>query len=353
MNKKLIITLTVIVSALVIIVLYQVFKSDKPLKDNAAKNKNSKQYSGLIIKTSVIEAELSVSGSLLAGEQVELRNEVGGRIVRLYLPEGKFVKKGTLLVKLFDDDLQAQLRKMKAQLDLQQQLCARQEELVKVNGISRNDLEQTQYQVKALQADIAAIEAQISKTEILAPFDGVIGLRHISAGAFIQASTLLAVIRSQQELKLDFSVPEKYGARITSGMKVQFTLSENTDTYNATIIADERDIDAGTRNLRVRAIVNDKSSKLIPGAYASVKISLGTNDSALMVPTQSIIPTANGKNLIICKNGKAHFVPVQTGVRQSDSIEILSGITIGDTVLTSGMMFLKEGDPVKLTITKN
>lgn len=330
-----------------------VFQPGSQQKSQNPKSKDSKQYSAIITKTSAIEKEITVSGSLLAGEEVELRNEVSGRIVSLYLPEGKFVKKGTLLVKLFDEDMQAQLRKLKAQLELQEQICIRQEELLKVNGISRNEFEQTQFQVKAIRADIAAIEAQIRKTEILAPFDGIIGLRHISPGAFIQASTLLATIRSQNNLKLDFSIPEKYAPTITAGMKVTFSLSEKADEYSATIIASEKDIDAGTRNLKVRAMVDRNSPELVPGAFASVKIALGRNDSALMVPTQSIIPTASGKNLIACKNGKIHFLPVQTGVRQTSSIEILSGISPGDTVLTSGMMFLKEGDQVKLIISKD
>jgi len=314
--------------------------------DRYSKDDSIKKVNGFVVKPSLLIDEIAVSGSLLAFEEVELKNEVAGRVVKIHLPEGKFVRKGTLLVKLFDDDLQAGLRKFKSQLDIQNQIHQRQSELLKVNGISQNDYEATGLQVNSLQADIEEQKAQIRKTEILAPFDGVIGLRNISVGAIVSSSTLVATIRSENNLKLDFNIPEKYSPVIRNGMKVQFTLSGSDKKYDATILATERGISEDTRNLKVRAVVNSKSDDLIPGAFSNVILRLSENKVALVIPTQAVIPQEKDKQVIIAQNGKAHFVSVKTGIRNASGIEITQGIQPGDTIITNGILFLKEGSPL-------
>ncbi len=284
-----------------------------------------------------------VSGSLLAYEEVDLKNEVAGRVVEINLPEGQSVKKGTLLVKLFDDDLQAGLRKLQIQLAIQEKIYERQAELVKVNGISQNDYEQTGLQLNSLRADIEIQKVLIRKTMVLAPFDGVIGLRNISIGAQVTPSTLLATIRSEDRLKLDFSVPEKYGSEIKPGMKINFTLSNNSKQYEATVMGTEEGIEAATRNLKVRAVVENKSEHLLPGAFADVFLKLRENNDALMIPTQAIIPAEQSKSVIMVRKGKAHFVTVKTGTREASTIEITEGLQPGDTIVTTGILFLKEG----------
>jgi membrane fusion protein, multidrug efflux system len=317
----------------------------KPNNDrkHSSKEKAAKKVSAFVVKPSLLINEISVSGSLQAFEEVELKNEVAGRIVKINLPEGKYVKKGTLLVKIFDDDLQAGLKKLQSQLAIQRQIYKRQGELLKVDGISQNDYEATGLQVNSLIADIEEQKAQIRKTEILAPFDGVIGLRNISAGAVVSSSTLVATIRSENNLKLDFYVPEKYGSEINNGMKVLFTVSGDNKQYDATVIATEKGISSDTRNLKVRAVVNTKGKDLIPGSFADVMLKLGINKSALMIPTQAIIPQENNKSIIIAKNGEAHFINIKTGIRRASAIEVTEGIQSGDTIITNGVLFLKEG----------
>jgi len=318
-------------------------KSNDKGKNPDSKEKAIKKVSAYIVKPSLLVDEISVIGTLLAYEEVELKNEVAGRVVRINLPEGKFVRKGTLLVKLFDDDLQSTLKKLESQLAIQQQIYKRQSELLKVNGISQNDYEQTSLQVNSLKADIDVQKTLIRKTVVLAPFDGVIGLRNISIGAIVTSSTLLSTIRSENKIKLDFSVPQKYGSLIKTGMKVLFTMSNNETQYDATVIATEQSIDATTRNLKVRALVNSKSKDLLPGAFTTVQLKLSENASALMIPTQALIPQEQNKSVIVARSGKAHFITVETGIRQSSNIEIYDGIQSGDTIITSGLLFLKEG----------
>lgn len=321
-------------------------------RDKGMRDRTPAKVDAYIVTPSLLINEISVSGSLLAYDEVELKNEVAGRVVFINLPEGKPVKKGTLLVKLFDDDLQAGLKKLQIQLAIQEQIHERQSELLKVNGISQNDYDQTGLQLNSLRADIEVQKVLIRKTEVLAPFDGIIGLRNISVGAQVTPSTLLATIRTEDKLKMDFSVPEKYSSAIRPGMKIEFTMSNDDQTYEATVFATEQGIDVATRNLKVRALVESRSPRLIPGAFTDVNLQLNENKDALLIPTQAIIPSEQTKSVIVARNGKAHFTLVKTGVRKASAIEITEGLQAGDTIVTTGILFLKEGSKLSYSSVK-
>lgn len=341
--KKPSVWMIVMIVLVIVIALWFIVKPGKKTENNIRSERPQAKVDAIVVKPTLLVEEISVSGSLLAFDEVELKNEVAGRVVQINLPEGKFVKEGTLLVKLFDDDLQANLKKFQTQLAIQEKIHLRQTELLNVNGISQNEYEQTGLQLNALRADIEVQKALIRKTEVLAPFDGIIGLRRISVGAEVTPSTLLATIRSNNKLKLDFSVPEKYSPEIKQGMHVKFTMYNEDKAYDATVIATEQGIDANTRNLRVRAIVDSQSGHLLPGAYANVILQLSINPQALMVPSKAIIPREQYKNIIVAKDGNAHIVTVKTGIRNASGVEITEGVQPGDTVITSGIQFLKEG----------
>jgi membrane fusion protein, multidrug efflux system len=333
----------VIVLLIIIITWFVINKSKSTEHNPLSKTKMTIKVDGLLVTPTSLINEISVSGSLLGFEEVELKNEIAGRVVKINLPEGQFVKKETLLVKLFDDDIQANLKKLQAQLSILEQLCKRQAELLKVNGISQNEYDQSILQMNSIKADIEVQKVLLRKTEILAPFDGVIGLKKISVGAVIEPSTKLATIRRTEKLKLDFSVPEKYSPEIKQGMKVKFTLYDEAHFYDAIVIATEHGIDEDTRSLKVRALVTSPSDQLIPGAFTNVFLSFGENKNAIMIPSEAIIPREQDKSVIVAKNGKAHVVLVKTGVRKATQVEIIEGIQQGDTVITSGILFLKEG----------
>lgn len=342
-------TLWIAVIMVLIVAFFLRMNFTKPTENDNKRNgkeKAQKKVDAFVVKPSLLVNEISVTGSLLAYDEVELKNEVAGRVVKVNLPEGQFVKKGTQLVKLFDDELQSVLRKLQSQLAIQQQIYNRQSELMKVKGISQNDYEQTGLQLNTIKADIEVQKTLIRKTEVLAPFDGVIGLRNISEGAIITPATLLSTIRTANKIKLDFNVPEKYSSSIKTGMKVKFTMYNTEKEYDATVIASEQGIEVATRNLKVRAIVNSQSKELLPGAFSNVLLKLGENKNALLIPTQAIIPDEQDKSIIVARNGKALFVKVKTGIRNAANIEITQGIQIGDTIITSGLQFLKEGGKI-------
>ena len=319
-------------------------------KEKAIKKvSKSMQLEGFVAKSTVLDMNISVSGTLKSFEETVLMPEISGRIVEIKIQEGKAVKKGSLLIKLYDGDLQAQLKKLQAQLKIAEQTLKRQGDLMKVNGISQIDFDQTTLQVNSINADIDVLKVQIRKTEILAPYDGTIGLRNVSLGAQVSPATALTTIRAVEQLKLDFSVPEKYSKEAGIGKKIKFTVQGDDTKYNASVLATEEGIEATTRNLKVRAVVLGKTKALVPGKFANVELTLGENKNAIMIPTQAIIPQEKDKKVIITKDGKAKMISVKTGIRKEANIEIISGIEEGDTVITTGLLFVKSGDAVKIS----
>ncbi len=300
-----------------------------------------------------MDQTISISGTLKPFEETVMMPEVAGRVVDIHLSEGGFAKKGTLLVKLFDGDLQAQLKKSEAQLQLEEQTEKRQSELMKVNGISQLDLDQTILQINSTRADIEVLQVLINKTEVRAPFDGTIGLRSISVGAQVTPSTALATIRDVKHLKLDFSVSEQYGSIIKPGFKIKFTVQGDDKKYDATVMATEQGIESDTRALNGRAIVDGNNTSLIPGQSVHVELRLDQYKEALLVPTEAVIPQARTKQLIVAKKGKASFVTIVTGVRNSSSVQVISGLNPGDTVVTTGILFLKPNAPLKFSKVKS
>jgi membrane fusion protein (multidrug efflux system) len=308
---------------------------------------------GIMARVTPVNQTITISGTLIPFQETTLMPEVVGRVININLPEGSYVKAGTLLVKLFDGDLQAQLNKYQTQLEIAGATLKRQAELLKVNGISQSDYDQTQLQVASIKNDIELTKALIRKTEVVAPFDGIIGLKNISVGAQVSPSTPLAVIREQDKLKLDFSVPEKYSRTVKMGSRVKFTVPGNDTKFDAVVMATEQGIESTTRNLRARAIVSGNMTSLIPGAFANVELTLGEDQKAIMVPTQCIIPQERNKSVILVKNGKAKFTRVTTGMRQASGIEITQGISEGDTIVATGIMFIKPGAPIRLSRLQN
>jgi membrane fusion protein, multidrug efflux system len=302
---------------------------------------------GLVVGTTPLESNITASGTLLPLEQTELHTEVSGRITSLNLPEGKRVAAGTLLVKLFDEDLQTQLRKLEVQLGISRTTEQRLKSLLDVQGTSQQEYDLAVLQTRNIEAEMELLRVRIRQTELRAPYSGTIGLRQISPGAYVTPATPLATIRDDRQLRLDFSVPEKYGILLKMGQKVQFTIDGSQRKYTATIQASEQSVAADTRDLSMRAIVDGHPSELVPGRFAEVELSLATRQQAILVPTECVIPQAREKKIVVARNGKAQFTTVTTGVRQSGKIEVLSGLTVGDTVVTAGMLFLKPDSEFK------
>lgn len=282
-------------------------------------------------------------------EETEIHPEVSGKVTYLSIREGAHVKKGTLLARLFDGDLQAQLQKLKVQLQVAQKTKERQEELLKIGGISQQDYDLSALDVSSIKADIQVMQASIDKTIIRAPFDGKIGFKNISIGAFITPSTIITTIRQDSRLKLEFSVPEKYTPTVQLNNVIYFTTEASPKKYEAKIYATESGITQENRSLKVHAVVENTDKNITAGSFAKVAFDMGDNNDAIMIPTQAIIPEARDKKVIVFNGGIADFKVVTTGTRDSARVEILSGLSIGDTVITTGLLSIKPGSEIKLS----
>lgn len=323
-------------------------------KENKAAANNSRangpvMVDAFLVTPQNISDKLEVPGSLLPYEETQIRAEVGGRIVQLNIREGEPVSKGAILVKLFDKDLQAQLRKLEVQLQIRIKTEERNKELLSINGISQQDYDLATLDVENIKADIEATQIAISKTEIRAPYSGTLGLRNISMGSYISPTEIITTLRQVDQLKLEFSVPEKYAKEIAKGYKVKFSVDGGDEQHIATVIATENSVDQNTRTLKIRAVVSENSAELVPGVFAKINLQMGKDNKALLVPTQALIPSARNKQVIVLRGDSVRFAVVETGIRDSAYVQVLKGLVKGDTVITTGLMAIRPKSIVRVT----
>lgn len=304
--------------------------------------------SGYVVTPQMLSQNIEVPGSLAAFEEVELHPEVSGRVVAVYFKEGNNVSQGQMLLKIYDGDLQAQLQKLRVQLKTAQTTADRYAALLKINGVSQQEYDIQMLSVNTIKADINIIQTSIGKTSLRAPFSGKIGITTITKGAYVTPASLIATLRKVSQLKIDFTVPELYGAKMKKGMPVRFTIDGNSNVYTASISATENIIAEENRSLRIMANVLKPDAQLLAGAFVKVKVPLGENNQALMVPSQAVIPDARNKKVITVRNGAASFEVVTLGTRDSAKVEITSGLKAGDTILVTGLLTIKPGSKVKV-----
>lgn len=323
-------------------------KKDEPAAAAGARGPARPVLSDAIItKTSKLDQIIEASGTLQSNEEVQLQPEISGRITNIYFKEGATVSKGTVLIKLFDGDIKAQLQKLQLQQELSKTTLKRQENLLKINGISQQDVDVTANQVSAYGADIEYNRVQLQKTEIRAPFSGTIGFRNVSEGAIVSPTTVMTTLQQLDPLKIDFAIPEKYRNAIKKDDVVTFKVAGDPKEYRGNIYAIDPKIDLATRTVKIRAILPNQDRKLFPGSFVKTNISLKDIPNAIMIPTQAVIPGTRDKRVIVADSGKAKFVIVETGIRDKDNIQIVSGLNTGDTVIISGIQQLKPGSVIK------
>jgi membrane fusion protein (multidrug efflux system) len=321
--------------------------ADGDIKNTAAP-KTSTSVKVYVVKNENLENKINVIGTLIPNEEVLLNAEIAGKITQIYFQEGMSVSKGQKLVQLNDNELQAQLKRLIVQKELLEQRRKRDEQLRKQDGISEQDLETLYADIRTKEAEIEVTKAQIAKMQLLAPFSGVIGLRNVSEGAFVNTNTAIATLTDQSLLKVDFSIPEKYGNRVAQGTQIQFVVAENPTIYTATVKAVEPKIDAATRTLKIRAVCNNTKNELLAGAYTNITIFLETIKNTYLIPTQALIPEMEAKKVYQVKDGKAVAVKVEIGARTEEKIQILSGLNLGDSVIYSGILQIKPNGAVKI-----
>lgn len=308
---------------------------------------------GVIVKTQGFSNSLSVTGSIEASEQIEIRSEVSGVISGLYFKEGSQVKKGQVLLKINDVELQAQLSQALTREKLATETERRAEQLLQKEAISKEEYDVALADRKALEAATQLIRAQISKTRVIAPFSGKIGLRTISEGGYVTPTTVIANLISTDPVKILFSVPEKYAQQMRTGTEIQFTMSGSSNKNTARVYAIEPGINASTRTLQIAATAPNPRGEFLPGSFSKIDMPLSIIENAILIPTEAVIPIEAGKKVFISRNGKATEVLIETSTRTDKDILVTSGLHVGDTLLTTGIMALKPDSPVKVKISAN
>jgi membrane fusion protein, multidrug efflux system len=301
----------------------------------------------VIAQESAANQTIFANGTIVPNEEVELKSEVSGRLIKLTIREGSFIQKGQLIAKLKDDDLKAQLKKLELEEALAKQIEARQKKLLDISAISKEEYEISANKVSTLNADKELLKVQLERTELRSPFSGKIGFKTISEGAYITPATIIATLVQTNPVKIDFTIPEKYAQMVHLGQSVTFLRDGSTTTYSAKVMAIDPKINENLRTLTVRAVTSNPSGALLPGMFVKVNLNLGTERS-IMIPTFTVVPVLAGKIVYVKKNGQAKATPIKTGLRTESQIQVIEGLQVGDSVISNALMTLKDESPVVL-----
>lgn len=329
-------------------------KENADLKD-APKTSKSKQGKPLnvravVIQQQVLTDELSMSGSLVPDEEVSLSFETSGKITDIFFKEGSMVEKGQLLAKINDGPLQAELRRKEAQLRLMQDRVFRAKALLEKEAVSKEAFQEAEANLSALKAEIDGVKAEIAQTELRAPFSGVIGLRQVSVGAFATTQTAVAMLTKRSPLKVEFSVPERYAGTLPDGAALEFTVEGDLTPRKAKVYASDSRVDENTRTFTVRALYDNIGGKLVPGRYVNVNLTTREYTNAMAVPSEAIVSEMGIDKVYLYRGGKAEPVEITKGLRTDAQVQVLRGLNVGDTVITSGTMQLRAGQAVSVQV---
>jgi len=299
------------------------------------------------VRLGTVSVAISAVGTLLANESVMIRPEIAGRITDVHFSEGQWVTHGAELITLDASELRAQLEESASAVKLGKLSFERARELSRRNLMSRQEYDQAQANLSEALARQNLNEARLNKTVLRAPFNGVLGLRKVSPGDYVQPGQDIVSLEDVGALKLDFRVPETYSAKIKPDQAVELSVDAFPDTvFTGKVYAIEPRIEETTRTLQLRARLPNPDGKLRPGMFARVSLLLEQRPNALLIPEQALVPMGSERFVYRVANGKAVMQKVMVGQRRAGEVEIRTGLSPGDTVVTAGQMKIKDGAPV-------
>jgi membrane fusion protein (multidrug efflux system) len=301
-----------------------------------------------VVRSDAIQETIGTVGTLAANEAVDVVAELSRRLVSVDVAEGGSVKKGERLFKLDDADLRAQLAELEVRRQLAARTVERQRALLEYEkkALSQQAYDQAKTDLQAIEAEIAGLRVTLAKTEIRAPFDARVGLRRVSEGAWITPERLLTTLQDTSRIKIDFTLPERHAGAVAIDQKFRFRVVGRGEDFEGRVIAVEPAIDQATRSVRVRGLSENPAGLLVPGAFASVELALERASTGVLVPAQAVVPSATGHAVYVVENGRAKLREIEIGVRTRDAVEVMRGLTAGETVLTSNLLRVREGTPV-------
>jgi membrane fusion protein (multidrug efflux system) len=300
------------------------------------------------VRVATAKQKISAIGSLQSDESVVLSPEISGRVTKISFIEGEQISVGKLLIRLDDAVLKAQLDQAKANLTLHEADFRRADALLKDRAISQQERDTAYAHWMLDKASVELAEAQWQKTRIIAPFSGTIGLRKVSPGDYVSPGMALVNLEDTRILKVEFSVPEKYSAVIKVGQA--FTLQSTArpgQEFTGEVYVINPLVDTASRTLTVRGRLDNSDGMLRPGEFAKLRLTLSSREKALFIPEQAVILGPNNNIVFKVVNSKAEMTPIQLGERSKGWVEVISGLSAGDVVVTGGHQKIGPGSPVK------
>jgi membrane fusion protein (multidrug efflux system) len=343
-----------LLALLVAFLIYNKFFSKRAKQTSAATAGKGKRKNGpvsvniMVVKDTAVNNQIDITGTIDANERVSLISQTAGNITGIYFNEGAHVHKGQLLVKVYNQDLLASLQQYEAQMVLARDINNRNKILLEKEAVSKEEYETSLSSLNSLKAQADVVRAQIKRTEIRAPFSGVIGLRNISPGGYLSPSTSIATLVNIDPAKLTFSVPERYLPIIGKGSKVTFTVESSRENFNATVYAIEPALDANSRTITVRAKAPNPKNLLTAGAFAKINLTLDQIPKTIMVPTECVIPDLKSSKIYIYQKGIAVARDVKTDLRTDTKIQVIDGLKAGDSIVVSGLIQIRPKSPLKI-----
>ncbi len=348
-NIKTYVIIGIVIIVLIVLAIPKLKSTENKPGGNSFGSAGPLPVKAYITKYQALDNKVLTTGTVLANEEVDLKSEVPGKITKILFKEGSYVKAGDLLVKINDADLQAQLQSAKSRLELQKDTEYRQKQLLEKEAISQEDYDMTANQLQINEAEVELIKAQIAKTEIRAPFNGIIGLKSVSEGSFVTNSIVIASLQNINPIKIDFSIPERYSTMVDVGDEINFSITGSDKNYVGKVYAIEPKIDQVTRTLQLRALCTNTGREILPGSFANIQLVLKKIENAILIPSEALIPDIKGQKVFIYRNGKAAPQEVGTGIRTDINVQLTSGVSEGDTIITSGMLQMRPGAPVTIS----
>jgi membrane fusion protein, multidrug efflux system len=300
------------------------------------------------IQFQALEESVAATGTVRAEESIDVQPEVSGKLLKIFFHEGTVVRAGELLARINDSELRATHQRAVYRRELAGLKARRISQLVANGGVTQQEYDIAISEFNVLEAEVSLIEAQLARTEIRAPFDGVIGLRNVSEGAYVTPLTKIATFQRLDQLKVDFALPEKYAYRIKPDSEVSISVAGGSQPLQGRVYAVDPRIDGATRTVLVRALCPNPGGRLLSGGFVSVRLALARVPDAILVPSFAVLLGVNEKSVFVVENGKASRRVVSTGTRTNSAVQILEGLRSGDTIITSGLQQLRDGQPVRM-----
>ncbi|GAA4370851.1 hypothetical protein GCM10023185_45720 [Hymenobacter saemangeumensis] len=301
-----------------------------------------------VVQPTSLTDEVAATGSILPEESVVIKSELSGKITSLNIREGQAVRKGQLLFSINAAEAQAAIQKQEYNIKLFRDQERRQRTLLEKEYISAQEYEQANNQLLTAQAELQSLRATLAKAYVRAPFDGVLGLSTATVGTYVSPGAEITTLSRVKPVKIDFAVPSRFASNVRVGDVVSLVDQATNKRFNAKVYAIDPQIDPVSRTLPVRARYANTKNELRPGAFVKVNLKLGETPSAIQVPTEAVIPEASGYSVYTVKGGKMVPQKVKIGIRSDKVIQITDGLAVGDSVIQTGILQVKPGDPVRV-----